>query len=411
MKLYWKIYLFLSVTTFLTLVLTTWVSFSVLPAFMERQRNETLDRFEEKILSGSITTMEEVTSLADSMNIVLRLVRDDQQMRPPQGQLPPGPGQPFPEGREWGSFRIISIPESQSSLLATARTQAPRFALLVLFALVLFISQAIALGFGLKSVFRRTALLTTATGSFGKGKLTARYPDQGSRDEIDELGRSFNLMAERIITLLDSHNELLNSVAHELRTPMARLSFALELARDNPDTVREKLDLMEKDLFELDTLVSELLEFNRIRNTEPEMDKVSLTDVCSEAADAERVHNPAVDISLNCSAGNTHVTGDYRLILRAVSNLVRNAVRYASSSVTISISQSGNRAVISVADDGKGFPKGFSDRALNPFVKGSDSGGTGLGLSIVQRIAERHGGEVVLKNTASGALAELSLPL
>ena len=411
MKLYWKIYLFLSITTFFTLILTTWVSFSVLPAFMERQRKETLDRFEERILSGSITTREEMTSLADSMNIVLRLVREDQQMHPPQGQMPPMPGQPFPEGREWGSVRIINIPGSQSSILATARMQAPRFPILVLFALVLFVSQAIALGFGLKSVFRRTALLTTATGNFGKGKLTARYPDQGSHDEIDELGRAFNLMAERIITLLDSHNELLNSVAHELRTPMARLSFALELARDNPDTVREKLGLMEKDLFELDTLVSELLEFNRIRNTEPEMEKVSLADVCSEAADAERVHNPSIQISFRCGAGNADVTGDYRLILRAVSNLVRNAVHYAASAVTISLDLSGNSAVISVADDGRGFPKGFSERALNPFVKGPDSTGTGLGLSIVQRIAERHGGELALKNTDSGALVELSLPI
>ena len=411
MKLYWKIYLFLSITTFFTLILTTWVSFSVLPAFMERQRKETLDRFEERILSGSITTREEMTSLADSMNIVLRLLREDQQMHPPQGQMPPMPGQPFPEGREWGSVRIINIPGSQSSILATARMQAPRFPILVLFALVLFISQAIALGFGLKSVFRRTALLTTATGNFGKGKLTARYPDQGSHDEIDELGRAFNLMAERIITLLDSHNELLNSVAHELRTPMARLSFALELARDNPDTVREKLGLMEKDLFELDTLVSELLEFNRIRNTEPEMEKVSLADVCSEAADAERVHNPSIQISFRCGAGNADVTGDYRLILRAVSNLVRNAVHYAASAVTISLDLSGNSAVISVADDGRGFPKGFSERALNPFVKGPDSTGTGLGLSIVQRIAERHGGELALKNTDSGALVELSLPI
>ncbi len=411
MKLYWKIYLFLSITTFFTLILTTWVSFSVLPAFMERQRKETLDRFEERILSGSITTREEMTSLADSMNIVLRLLREDQQMHPPQGQMPPMPGQPFPEGREWGSVRIINIPGSQSSILATARMQAPRFPILVLFALVLFVSQAIALGFGLKSVFRRTALLTTATGNFGKGKLTARYPDQGSHDEIDELGRAFNLMAERIITLLDSHNELLNSVAHELRTPMARLSFALELARDNPDTVREKLGLMEKDLFELDTLVSELLEFNRIRNTEPEMEKVSLADVCSEAADAERVHNPSIQISFRCGAGNADVTGDYRLILRAVSNLVRNAVHYAASAVTISLDLSGNSAVISVADDGRGFPKGFSERALNPFVKGPDSTGTGLGLSIVQRIAERHGGELALKNTDSGALVELSLPI
>jgi len=411
-KLYWKIYLFLSITTFFTLILTTWVSFSVLPAFMERQRKETLDRFEERILSGSITTREEMTSLADSINIVLRLLREDQQMHPPQGQMPPMPGQPFPEGREWGSVRIINIPGSQSSILATARMQAPRFPILVLFALVLFISQAIALGFGLKSVFRRTALLTTATGNFGKGKLTARYPDQGSHDEIDELGRAFNLMAERIITLLDSHNELLNSVAHELRTPMARLSFALELARDNPDTVREKLGLMEKDLFELDKLVSELLEFNRIGGTEPGHEKVSLSDLSHVAADGEKIHSPSVEISIREQGRTPSVTGDHRLLLRAISNLVRNAVNYADSTVTISIRSSGKNVLLSVTDDGPGFPPGFADRAVSPFIKGEKSKGTGLGLSIVQRIAEKHNGTLTIGNSPSGgASAELSIPV
>jgi len=378
---------------------------------MDRQRNKALDQFEERILSGLITSRDEMTALADSMNITLRLVREDQQLPPPLGQRPPVPGQPFPEGREWGNVRMINIPGSQISILASARLQTPRFAILVLFALILFISQAIALGFGLKSVFRRTALLTMATGNFGKGRLTARYPDQGSSDEIDELGRAFNLMAERIISLLDSHNELLNSVAHELRTPLTRLGFALELARENPDTVREKLGLMEKDLFELDVLVSELLEFNRIRNTEPELEKVSLGDLCNEAADAERIHNPSVNVSVICPGAGVHVKGDHRLLLRAVSNLVRNAVQYAASSVTVSVEKTGSRAVVSVADDGPGFPVGFTEKALSPFVKGTDSTGTGLGLSIVQRIAERHCGELALKNSTSGALVELSLPL
>lgn len=410
MRLYWKIYLFLAATTLVTLVLTTWVSFSVLPAFIDRQRNKTLDRFEERILTGSISTREEMNALADSMNIGLRLMREDPQMHPPRQQVPPGPGQPFPDSREWGSVRVITIPDSQLSILASARVQSPRFAILLLFALVLFASQAIALGVGLKSVFRRTSLLARATGDFGKGNLTVRYPDQGSNDEIDKLGSAFNLMAGRIISLLDSHNELLNSVAHELRTPLARLGFALELARDNPDAVCEKLDLMEKDLFELDTLVSELLVFNRIRNTEPRRERVSLADICSEAAEAEKDLNPSVKVSVNCPTEGAFVEGDYRLLLRAVSNLVRNAVRYASSSVTLSLRKSGNTATITIADDGQGFPGDFSRRAMDPFVKGADSNGSGLGLSIVQRIAERHGGELVLKNTPSGARAELTLP-
>lgn len=410
MKLFWKIYLFLAATTLVTLVLTIWISFSVLPAIFEKQRNDSLDRFEDRMLSGNYQSREDITALADSMNIVVHIIRADQ-APPPGGQMPMRPGQPVPGDRDWRSVRIIEIPGSEVSILATTRITAPRFMIFVLFALVLFASQAAALGFGLRPVFRRTSQLTKATADFGKGQLASRYPAQGSGDEIDELGKAFNLMAARIISLLESHNELLNSVAHELRTPMARLSFALELARENPETVREKLGLMEKDLFELDTLVSELLEFNRIRNSEPEMERVSLGDVCSEAADAERVHNPSLQISVTDQGERPVVTGDHRLLLRAVSNLVRNAVTHASSSVTVSLGVSGDRAVISVEDDGPGFPRGFTERAVNPFVKGEGSSGSGLGLSIVQRIAENHDGELKLSNSSKGALAELYLPL
>lgn len=410
MKLYWKIYLFLAATTLATLVLTIWVSFSVLPAFSERQRTQTLDRFEEAVLSGNLTSREEIQLLADSMNIGLRLVQGDHLPPAHQGQFPPPAGQHVPGEMDWRSVRLIPVPGSQVSILANARIRTPRFAIFLLFALVLFASQAAALSLGLKSVFRRTSLLTKATGDFGRGQLSSRYPDHGSSDEIDELGRAFNLMAERIISLLDSHNELLNAVAHELRTPMARLSFAIELARTNPESVREKLGLMEKDLFELDTLVSELLEFNRIRNSEPGTETVSMVDICHEAADAEMVHNPVVDISVLTETANNSVGGDYRLLLRAVSNLVRNAVGYASSAVEVSVASYSDRVTVSVSDDGPGFPKGFSERAVDPFAKGENSKGSGLGLSIVKRIAEKHGGTLVLKNTGSGALAEFTIP-
>ena len=219
-------------------------------------------------------------------------------------------------------------------------------------------------------------------------------------------------MADRIISLLDSHNELLNAVAHELRTPMARLGFALELARENPDEVANKLSLMEKDLLQLDTLVSELLEFNRIRNSDPVNEPVSLADVCVEAADSEgALAPPGIDVSVENHLGAALVQGDRRLLLRAVSNLVRNAVARASSDVTVTVAASSREVTITVEDDGSGFPSDFLRSAPRPFHKGDGSCGSGLGLSIVQRIAEKHGGTLVLKNSSRGAVAEISLPL
>lgn len=405
MKLYWKIYMVLAITTLITLVLSIWISFSVLPAYFERLRIEKVNEFEQTVMSMENPTGPEIELLADSLDIVLRFFRNSQ--RPPMM-----PGHPPPDEREWRGVRLIQPHGADFSMLASSRVAPARFSLLVLFALGLFLSQALALALGLRSVFSRISTLRRVTGEFGEGKLSARYPGSSRGDEIDKLGSGFNKMAEQIISLLGSHNELLNAVAHELRTPMARLSFALELARENPLTVKEKLGLMEQDLFELDRLVSELLEFNRIGSTGAlALEKVSLMDVCTEAADGERITDSKIKIDVSTNNSDSSVAGDHRLLLRAVSNLVRNSIRYAVSTIEIQVIVMDKSVNIIVLDDGSGFPAGFAERAINPFVKGHDSKGSGLGLSIVSRIAERHGGSLSLSNGESGgAKAVISIP-
>lgn len=409
MKLYWKIYLFLAFTTLVTLVLSMWISFSVLPAYFDRRVVEHLVSFEESVMNLSQRTKENIESLADSMEVDIRFVRNSQ--RP--GIMPdPGQGPPPMEDGNWRGVKIINLPEEGFSILTSIRKPFPRMVFLISFALGLFISQAIALALGLKSVFRRTSALTRITGAFGEGNLSARYPASTGNDEIEVMGSAFNTMAERIITLLGSQKELLNSVAHELRTPMARLSFALELARDNPRDANVKLSLMEQDLFELDRLVSELLEFNKIGSSGAlTLEKVSMKAICLAAADGERKPDSIVEVTVSFENPDLTVTGDHRLLQRAVSNLIRNSVRYAETKVEVVAEQQGKQITVSVTDDGPGFPQGLTDRAVNPFVKGHDSKGSGLGLSIVNRIAERHNGSLSLSNTKDrGARAVISIP-
>ncbi len=407
MKLYWKIYLVLAVTTLITLTLLLWITTVTLPAHFERIREENLIAFESSVMAMENPSESQIEVLADSFDIAMRLFRNNQ--RPPM----PGGGHPPAGGREWRGVRVIAPEGVNYSILASAKARSPRFALLVLLALGLFISQAIALAFGLKPVFSRIANLTRATGSFGKGNLTARYQPDKSRDEIDKLGETFNIMAERIISLLGAHSELLNAVAHELRTPLARLSFALELAKSNPESVNEKLGLMEKDIFELDTLVSELLTYNKIAEVEVlSKEEVSLLNLCENAADGERLANSKISITITSLSSSSIVQADYRLLLRAVSNLIRNSILHASSSVQVEIDKKENGYSVTVSDDGSGFPPGFTQKATNPFVKGHKSTGVGLGLSIVNRIVERHSGELTLSNTdTGGASASITIPL
>ncbi len=404
MKLYWKIYMFLALTTLVTLVLSIWISFSVLPAHFERLMVERLNNFETEVMAMNSPTEPEIEQLADSMKVILRVFRHSQRPAMMPGHMPQ-------RGRELPGVRVLHPPGADFSILASGRVAPPRLFLFVLFALGLFLSQALALALGLKSVFSRISLLRLVTGEFGKGNFTARYPVFSSGDEIDKLGSAFNKMADRIISLLGSHKELLGAVAHELRTPMARLSFALELARENPQAVKEKLGLMEQDIFELDKLVSELLEFNRIGSTGALVkEQISLKDVCLEATDGDRIPNSRIKIILSSDGTDFTVSGDYRLLLRAVSNLVRNAAHYAQSTVNIQIAESKNRVNVSVTDDGPGFSPGLVDKAVNPFVKGHGSKGSGLGLSIVNRIVKQHGGSLSLSNAEdSGARAMISI--
>lgn len=406
MRLYWKIYLVLAVTTLMTLVLSIWISFSVLPARIERLRVERLEGFAIAVMNMQSPTVPEVEILADSMDVVVRVFRNSDRPPRPPGHQPPRSG-------DMPGIRLIQPHGADFSILASTRIAPARFIILVLFATGLFLSQAFALALGLRSVFSRISTLRRVTSEFGEGNLAARYPAAPRGDEIDKLGSTFNRMAERIISLLGSHNELLSAVAHELRTPMARLSFALELARENPQAVKEKLGLMEQDLFELDRLVSELLEFNRIGSTSALVkEQVSLEDVCLGAADGERISGSKVKITVSSDDADSTVSGDYRLLLRAISNLVRNSVRYAESRVDVRVTARKTGVEVSVTDDGPGFPPGFIERAVNPFVKGHGSNGSGLGLSIVNRIVERHGGSLTLSNMKnSGARAVISIPV
>lgn len=403
MKLYWKIYLFLALTTLASLILSLWLSFSFLPRWYDRERNRRLDQFEAVVASRG-PSREAMLFLADSLAVSVHFVGQNRQIA--HGQ-PPAP----PRDRDWRGARLVAVPDAGYAVLAAARIPPPRLVVLIPLALMLFLSQAVALFLGLRPVFRRTKLLTGITGDFGRGNLGLRYPEQSGSDEIDLLGASFNSMAERINTLLASHTELLSSVAHELRTPLARLGFALELARQNPDSAREKLSLMEKDLQQLDRLVSELLELNRIGAVKPEMKPVSVHEICTTAADAERLPGGCSSVSVSVPDAGLMVKGDLNLLVRALANLVRNGVTHGSGQIRVAAAKSDGLVVISVQDEGTGFPQGFCEKAMKPFLKGRGSEGSGLGLSIAARIAEAHGGRLELTNPAEGgARATLYIP-
>lgn len=254
---------------------------------------------------------------------------------------------------------------------------------------------------------------------FGRGELGARS-ELSRKDEIGELARSFNLMAGQITTLLSAERRLLQDVSHELRSPLARLGFAVELAKTSPDR-ETSLARIRQEADRLSHLVDELLELTRAEGdpTARNLEKVELAellrDVVGSCALEAEAQGCRLETHLESSAV---VTGDFELLYRACDNVLRNAMRHApgGTSISVKLRAQGSRATISIRDQGPGVPPDALPEIFKAFYRvekdrGRSSGGVGLGLAIASRAVALHHGQISAKNADPGLLIEIELPL
>ncbi|MCG8651233.1 MAG: ATP-binding protein, partial [Pirellulales bacterium] len=228
------------------------------------------------------------------------------------------------------------------------------------------------------------------------------------------MAHAFNLMADRIEALLRSQRELLQAVSHELRTPLARIRFAaalVETANTEEDRNR-RLQAIDDATQQLDDLVGELLTYIRAESgstVEPEL--VSTRKLLHEAIDAHEPFRSALNLELAQDCDDLTILIDRRGLFRAISNLVRNSVRFARSKVTLSSKRDDDVIYIRVDDDGPGVAECDRERIFQPFVRLDESGeGSGLGLALVQRIVGGQGGQVhVTQSPSGGARFEIVL--
>ena len=241
------------------------------------------------------------------------------------------------------------------------------------------------------------------------------------RDEIAELGRDFDQMAERLESLIGLQKRLLRDISHEFRSPLARLTVALEIARRGEE--RESINALNRIGLEaerLNALIGKLLMLARLESGVEEMEKVpvAMAELVEElAADADfeaRGRNCRVQI---VSAENGFVVGNRELLRSAVENVLRNAIRHTAeeSEVTVSLryqhkGANSAHAVIEVLDRGPGVPESTLANLFSPFYRVGDArdrkqGGTGLGLAITERTVKLHGGRVWAKNASGGGLS------
>ena len=236
------------------------------------------------------------------------------------------------------------------------------------------------------------------------------------RDEFTALGKDFDRMADQIGQLLASQRQLMLDLSHELRSPLARIKVALELARSQPDPA-ELIDRMDRDADRMDALIGELLLLARLESPTPPDNEhpLDLSELVSSIVEDARLESSGSGhyIRALISPGLTTV-GDRELLSRAVENVLRNALKHTPGGGEIEFEASRDRDGISIKvfDTGNGVSDELIDQLFKPFARGDGTrAGIGLGLAITRAAIVRHGGTVVIKNRPSRAGLEVRLHL
>ena len=265
--------------------------------------------------------------------------------------------------------------------------------------------------------------LRTTTNELAEGNLGARVATNlvKRRDEVGQLGRDFNVMAEQLESMVKAQQRLLGDISHELRSPLARLGVALGLARKRSGAeANGALDRIERESDNLNEMISQLLTLTRLESGTDgrKRTEVDLAALVREVADDANFEARSVNRSVQVvSTDDCSISGVEELLRSAVENVVRNAVRYTPEGTAVEVAlrkQNGgsdNFAVISVRDRGNGVPEEALERIFRPFYRTEDArdrqsgGGTGLGLAITERAVRMHGGSVQAVNAAGGGLS------
>ena len=276
--------------------------------------------------------------------------------------------------------------------------------------------------------------LRGATQKLASGDLTARAGVPGSRrrDEMAELMRDFDRMAERLENLVNAQSRLLTDISHELRSPLARLNVALELARQRSGPeAGSALDRIDRETNRLNELIQKLLTIARLEAGDESIEKHPvhlekiIHEIARDAAFEAQARHCQVEATI---VDDCVVLGSPSLLHSAIENVVRNAIRYTQEGTSVDVrleqgvriegdSEYGPQAVVRVTDSGPGVPEDALDKLFRPFyriddARGRQTGGVGLGLAITDRAVRLHGGTIKASNRPQGGLmVEIRLPL
>jgi len=275
------------------------------------------------------------------------------------------------------------------------------FALLTISVAVLILALITALTLALR-MSKPLAAFSEATTAIGRGQTLLSLPETGP-DELAVLARNFNKMSREVAALLENRTTLLAGVSHDLRTPLTRISLALELLPDIQDD--ELIAGLTDDVAAMDRLLNETLLLARGVEKREALQELELSRVISEVVSSYRQDASPIDwepdISLRWPI-------PVQVLKRVLDNLLTNAIRYGDGNpVTVKLTEEDTIAVIRILDRGPGIPDGMQAAVFRPFFRlensrSMDTGGSGLGLAIVQQLCIAQDWEITLQPRAGG---------
>lgn len=320
------------------------------------------------------------------------------------------------------SWRRIVVRSDDARMIGVYVPNSPGFPwgfVLPLGAGVLLVVGLATLWFSRRLVSPLDALAGAAR-SFGAGDINARAKLHRD-DELGDVGKAFDDMADRTSALISSQRQLMADVSHELRTPLARIRVALELAQEDPTAAKDVLTDVSVDLDEIDQLIEDILTTARLdaEQTTIKREPISVGELADRAVKRFRARHPHRTLEDSVEDGERAIECDPVLLRRALDNLLDNAAKYSESTkpVALTVHPNATSVEFSIVDKGIGMSKEELERAGTPFWRADGSrarktGGIGLGLALARRIARAHGGDVSLDSAPGrGTTARLAIPL
>jgi len=285
----------------------------------------------------------------------------------------------------------------------------------------------VALGVGLlggtamsRNLLRRVEQVNRTSERVMAGNLSDRVPLDGTSDEFDQLAANLNLMLDQIERLMTAMREVTDDVAHDLKTPLARMRARLELALIGPADASAQSEAIGSAIDEADRLLATFNALLSIAELESgaRRDQTEPLDLSEIARSAAELYEPVAEekgfvLSLTTEPG-VRIRGSRHLLSQALANLLDNALKYAGGgAIQIQVRRGEGRAVLEVTDRGPGIPAADRETVLDRFVRlepSRSTPGNGLGLSLVRAVVRRHQGTVELADNRPGLRVRLEFP-